>query len=84
MMRSASRSRALVVVAGLVVVALVGVVAGGEPSRPWHLDRLVGIEVGPTGANPDPAYMSRMTGKDVVEKLLLARAEYGVLFLKDM
>ncbi len=58
-----------------------------EPAEqtPWHRRTLVGIEIGPTGANDrDRIYMSKATGKDWVEALLRANCEYGVLFMKDM
>ena len=52
---------------------------------PWYRKCLVGIEIGPTGANDqDRLYMSKATGKDWVEALLRANCEYGVLFMKDM
>jgi len=41
----------------LVQLLVVAPLSGGEP---WYRRCLVGIEVGPTGANPDPNYMSRM------------------------
>lgn len=53
--------------------------------QPWFRTRLVGIEIGPTGANDrDRSYMSKATGKDWVDALLRAKAEYGVVFMKDM
>lgn len=53
--------------------------------EPWYRRHLVGIEIGPTGANDrDRLYMSRATGKDWVDALLRANSEYGVLFMKDM
>jgi hypothetical protein len=53
-------------------------------AAPWFRRRLVGVEIGPTGANDqDRIYMSRATGREWVENLLRAKAEYGVLFMKD-
>lgn len=53
--------------------------------QPWYRRYLVGIEIGPTGANDrDRIYFSRATGKDWVQALLRAHAEYGVVFMKDM
>lgn len=60
-------------------------VVGPEGAVPWYRRLLVGIEVGPTGANDrDTVYMSKATGKDIVENLLRAHAEYLVIFMKDM
>jgi len=45
---------------------------------------LVGIEVGPTGANDkDDIYMSKARGKDIVQNVLKAKAQYLVIFMKD-
>lgn len=52
--------------------------------KPWYLSSLVGMELGPTGANDqDTIYMARATGRDWVESLVRAGAEYGVIFMKD-
>lgn len=52
--------------------------------KPWYDRFLVGIEVGPTGANDkDNIYMSRASGRDIVEKILKAKAQYLVIFMKD-
>jgi hypothetical protein len=59
--------------------------SGKEPPVPWYRKTLVGIEVGPTGANAhDSVYMARATGKEIIENLVRAKVEYGVLFMKDM
>lgn len=53
-------------------------------TAPWYRRLLVGMEIGPTGANDkDSIYMSRCTGAKMVENLLRAKAQYGVIFLKD-
>jgi len=55
----------------------------GNP--PWYRRLLVGIEVGPTGGNDkDSIYMSKMTGRMVIENILRANAQYLVIFMKDM
>ncbi len=52
--------------------------------KPWYDRLLVGIEVGPTGANDrDEIYMSKANGRDILEKILKAKAEYLVIFMKD-
>jgi len=61
-----------------------GCTAEGGQHLPWYRRLLVGIEIGPTGANDeDQVYMSRATGREIVANLLRARAEYGVVFMKD-
>ncbi len=55
-----------------------------DPQSPWYRRMLVGIEIGPTGANDrDAIYMAEATGAKWVQALLQARAEYGVIFMKD-
>jgi hypothetical protein len=45
----------------------------------------VGIEWGPTGGNDkDANYMARAGGREIIRHLLKARAEYAVVFMKDM
>ncbi|HQH51868.1 MAG TPA: hypothetical protein PKY01_05545 [Candidatus Hydrogenedentes bacterium] len=55
-------------------------------TEPWYKRYLVGIEYGPTGANTldREIYMSQATGKQIIENLLTARAQYLVVFMKDM
>jgi hypothetical protein len=58
--------------------------ASGGP-LPWYCRLLVGIEWGPTGANDkDKIYLAQATGKQIIESLARARAEYAVVFMKDM
>ncbi len=53
-------------------------------SLPWYRRALVGIEIGPTGANDkDAVFMSKATGKAFIEHCRTARAEYVVVFMKD-
>jgi len=53
-------------------------------SELWYERLLVGIEVGPTGANDkDDIYMSKANGRDIVDKILKAKAQYLVIFMKD-
>ena len=55
-----------------------------HPSPPWYRRLIVGIEIGPTGANDgDDVYMARATGREFVANLLGARAQYAVIFMKD-
>jgi hypothetical protein len=51
---------------------------------PWYSSKLVGIEYGPTGANDgDDIFMSNITGQQVVDALIKAHAQYGVVVMKD-
>lgn len=58
-----------------------------QPTRetlPWYRRALVGIEIGPTGANDkDNVFMSKATGKAFIEHCRTTRAEYVVVFMKD-
>jgi hypothetical protein len=76
---------------GMLVFSLTTVLCGStlsaepRPDVPWYRRALVGIEIGPTGANTqDPRFMARATGKEIVQNLVRAHAEYGVVFMKDM
>lgn len=51
---------------------------------PWFKRLLVGMEIGPTGANDhDSVYMSAATGSKWVDALVRARSQYAVVFMKD-
>lgn len=51
---------------------------------PWFRNRWLGIEIGPTGHNDkDDLFMSGITGKEIIEKVANANAEYAVVFFKD-
>jgi len=42
-----------------------------ETNLPWYRRLMVGMEIGPTGANDkDQIFYSRVTGKEVVENLV--------------
>ncbi len=59
-------------------------IAPSDERLPWYRRLLVGIEVGPTGANDkDPIYMARATGKEIVRNFIKASAQYAVVFMKD-
>ena len=50
----------------------------------WYLKDSVGIEFGPTGSTVnDQDFMGKMSGADIVEKALVANAQYLILFCKD-
>lgn len=52
--------------------------------KPWYLSNNVGIEFGPTGSTVnDMDYMSKMTGREIVQKAVQANAQYLILFCKD-
>ncbi|MCS6862626.1 MAG: beta-galactosidase trimerization domain-containing protein, partial [Abditibacteriales bacterium] len=53
-------------------------------ASPWYRRALVGIEIGPTGANDkDHIFLSKATGEAFIEHCRQARAEYVVVFMKD-
>ena len=52
--------------------------------RRWFLRMRTGIEIGPTGQNDeDEIFMSRATGKEMVDNLVTAKVDYAVIFIKD-
>ncbi len=56
--------------------------AGDE--LPWYRRMCVGLEYGPTGANDgDSVYMAGVTGREIIENVVRAEAEYVVVFMKD-
>jgi hypothetical protein len=55
---------------------------------PWYRRTLVGMEVGPTGAQSgvdpeDAEYVGRFSGREIVEAAIAANAEYLVIWAKD-
>lgn len=61
-----------------------------EPDpRPWYERFLVGMEVGPTGAQfghsdpEDTRYCRQWDGREIVQQCVAANAEYLVLWLRD-
>jgi len=59
------------------------------PARPWYQQALVGLEVGPTGAQfgrsdpQDAAYCRNFNGRDIVQESVRAGAEYLVFWARD-
>ena len=59
------------------------------PQKPWFERLIVGMEVGPTGAQfgysdpTDVRYCSDWNGREIVRKCVEANAEYLVLWLRD-
>jgi hypothetical protein len=80
-------------VSSLLLMIFLAWAGQGSPSTvastPWYRKHLVGMEVGPTGAqfgNSDPAdtrYAARFDGKQIVEESIRAGAEYVVLWVRD-
>ncbi|HAK97321.1 MAG TPA: hypothetical protein DCM87_20610 [Planctomycetes bacterium] len=74
-------------------LALAGSVAFGPALRaaaetPWFERSLVGMEVGPTGAQfgsdpTDTGYAARFDGRDIVERCARAHCEYLVIWARD-
>lgn len=59
-----------------------------EDSAPWYEQTLVGMEVGPTGAQwgsdiEDIGYSSRLNGAEIVAKQIEMGSEYLVLWARD-
>lgn len=63
-------------------------VKAGTPSSPWFRGALVGMEVGPTGAQfaggkHAPDYARNFDGAEIVRRCAAAHAEYLVLWVRD-
>jgi hypothetical protein len=64
-------------------------VAQSTDSRPWFERSIVGMEVGPTGAQfghsdpEDTRYCRVWDGREIVQRCVQANAEYLVLWLRD-
>jgi hypothetical protein len=62
---------------------------GQEVTRPWFARSIVGMEVGPTGAQfgdsdpEDTRYCKVWNGREIVEACVKAQSEYLVLWLRD-
>ena len=62
--------------------------AGASETSPWYTNTLVGMEVGPTGAQSgsdrgDIAYASKFSGKDIVDAQITVGSQYLVIWGKD-
>ena len=74
--------------AGLLPLASFGA-TGTSPTTPWHEHALVGLEVGPTGAQfgysdtNDTAYCARFDGREIIRRAVAAHSEYAVLWVRD-
>jgi hypothetical protein len=70
---------------GQAVAAAITAASQARPdSIPWYRRTLVGIEVGPTGANnEDPQFFARASGREMIASMAAAHAEYAVVFMKD-
>ena len=65
-----------------------GAINSAAGPAPWYTRVLVGMEVGPTGAqfaggNYAQDYASKFNGRDIVRRCLEANAEYLVLWVRD-
>ena len=74
----------------LILSALLGVVVVAQTAdRPWFTRHLVGLEVGPTGAqfghsdSNDVRYAARFDGREIVRRSVAAHSEYLVLWVRD-
>lgn len=68
---------------------LLPTVAFGGTDRAWFESALVGIEIGPTGAQfgysdtNDTRYCARFDGREIVRRAVAAHSEYLVLWVRD-
>ncbi len=76
----------------VLIVALflrIGIAAAAPAERPWFDKALVGMEIGPTGAQfgysdtNDVRYCARFDGREIVRHALAAHSQYLVLWLRD-
>jgi hypothetical protein len=73
---------------GLIPLASFGA-TGTSPITPWHEHALVGMEIGPTGAQfgysdtNDARYCAHFDGREIVRHAIAARSEYVVLWVRD-
>jgi hypothetical protein len=64
-------------------------IAGTTEVNPWYGRALVGVEVGPTGAQfghsatNDPRYCSKFDGREIVRRCVAAHSEYVVVWARD-
>ena len=59
-----------------------------QSQPPWYLDKLAGLEVGPTGAQfgldpQDADFAHAFSGQAIVEQCMVVKAEYLVIWAKD-
>jgi len=75
-------------VAGLLPMASSGATDNAR-ATPWHAHALVGMEIGPTGAQfgysdtNDTRYCARFDGREIVRHAVAAHSEYVVLWARD-
>jgi hypothetical protein len=65
-----------------------GAASKSERAAPWYQGVLVGMEVGPTGAQfgsdpSDAGYAARFDGREVVRRCVEAKSEYLVIWARD-
>ncbi len=74
--------------AALALSISIGAAAVGDEPAPWYRRALLGMEVGPTGAQfgsdpSDVGYAARFDGREVVRRSVEAGAEYVVIWARD-
>ncbi len=77
-----------VIVGVLASIFVVPLEADSGKTSPWYQRCLVGMEVGPTGAQfggdpSDVGYAAKFNGKEIVEAQIEAHSEYIVIWAKD-
>ncbi len=84
-----TRFRQAPLAAASIVLLLAGAVTAAEPAEPWYVRSLVGLEVGPTGAQfghsdpSDKGYCAHFDGREIVRRTVAAHGEYLVLWARD-
>lgn len=69
------------------LLSLIFTLAADEPEKPWFERALVGLEVGPTGAERGPErgqkYAERFDGHQIVKESVRTGADYIVIWARD-
>jgi Hypothetical glycosyl hydrolase 6/Beta-galactosidase trimerisation domain len=83
------KTHTLLVGLSMALVATVAPPAALAAGKPWFERSLVGMEIGPTGAQfgysdpNDSRYCARFDGRDIVRRCVAAHCEYVVLWARD-
>ncbi len=87
--RSASQLLVRAACAVTLLLLMSASLVADEPQTPWYQRSLVGLEVGPTGAQSgysdpqDSRYCADFDGREIVRQSVSANAEYLVLWVRD-
>ena len=87
--RQPTKTRILLVGLVVALMASAAIPSANAAEKPWFERSLVGVEVGPTGAQfgysdaSDTRYCSKFDGRDIVRRCVAAHCEYVVLWARD-